>query len=118
MLLFSSQVYFNQKDIVRFTDYSAGRDPTEVVNMLSELFRKFDDAAKDCNVYKVHTIGDCYVVIGFTGKVARNERNLREEAKNVVCMGERMIDIIKEIREKVCFPELDMRIGIHTVFLL
>lgn len=101
-------------DIVRFTDFSACHEPVEVVNMLSELFMRFDNSTKECSVYKVHTIGDCYVVLGFTGKVPMNERNYYEEAKNVCKMGENMITIIREVRRKVNFEKLDMRIGIHT----
>lgn len=101
-------------DIVRFTDFSACHEPVEVVKMVSELFKRFDNSTKECSVYKVHTIGDCYVAMGFTGKISMNERNYYEEAKNVCKMGESMIKIIKEVRKKVNFEKLDMRIGIHT----
>lgn len=104
-------------DIVRFTDYSSQREPVEVVDMLTELFKEFDDACQRYNVYKVHTIGDCYVVMSFTGKVPMNERNYKEEAKNVIAMGESMIETIKTVRRAVNFEELNMRIGIHTVIL-
>jgi hypothetical protein len=112
-VLYNVTILFS--DIVKFTDYSSTKEPFEVVNMLSELFNEFDDSSKKHNVYKVHTIGDCYVVIGFTGKVPMNERNYKEEANNVVKMGESMIETIQRVREKVEFLELDMRIGIHTV---
>ena len=83
--------------------------------MLSELFKQCDDSCKNLNCYKVHTIGDCYVVMSFTGRTPLNERNFKEEAKNVVKMGESMIEIIKKVRESVNFNQLNMRIGIHTV---
>ena len=101
-------------DIVRYTDFGNCHQPVEVVHMLMELFKRFDDATKECHVYKVHTIGDCYVVMGFNGKVSMNMRNYYEEAKNVCKMGECMIKIIREVRKKVNFEALDMRIGIHT----
>ena len=101
-------------DIVRYTDFGNSHEPVEVVSMLMELFKNFDHATKACHVYKVHTIGDCYVVMGFNGKVSMNERNYYEEAKNVCKMGEEMITIIREVRKKVNFELLDMRIGIHT----
>ena len=75
-------------DIVRFTDFGNSHEPVDVVKLVSELFKRFDNSTKDCSVYKVHTIGDCYVVMGFTGKVSMNERNYYEEAKNVCKMGE------------------------------
>ena len=105
-------------DIVNFTDFSAEREPFEVVEMLKELFKRFDDTCKLTNCYKVHTIGDCYVVLSFTGKIPIHERNYVEEARNVIKMGEKMIQIIKEVRTLVNFEPLNMRIGIHTVLLL
>ena len=101
-------------DIVRYTDFGNKHEPVEVVSMLMELFKNFDHATKSCHVYKVHTIGDCYVVMGFNGKVSMNERNYYEEAKNVCKMVEEMITIIRDVRKKVNFELLDMRIGIHT----
>ena len=101
-------------DIVSYTNFGNAHEPVEVVNLLMELFKNFDNAAKACHVYKVHTIGDCYVVMGFNGKVSMNERNYYEEAKNVCKMGEEMITIIREVRKKVNYELLDMRIGIHT----
>jgi class 3 adenylate cyclase len=101
-------------DIVRYTDFGNKNEPVIVVKMLMELFKNFDHATIACHVYKVHTIGDCYVVMGFNGKVSMNERNYYEEAKNVCKMGEEMINIIKDVRKKVNFESLDMRIGIHT----
>ena len=50
-------------DIVRYTDFGNCHEPVEVVKMLMELFKNFDNATKACHVYKVHTIGDCYVVM-------------------------------------------------------
>jgi class 3 adenylate cyclase len=52
-------------DIVGFTNYSKSRTPIQVVAMLSGLFKKFDNLCLDFTVYKVHTIGDCYVVMGY-----------------------------------------------------
>ena len=101
-------------DIVGYTSFGNSHEPVEVVGMLMVLFKNFDNATKECNVYKVHTIGDCYVVMGFNGKVSMNERNYYEEAKNVCKMGEQMIKIIRDVRKKVRYEALDMRIGIHT----
>ena len=80
--------------------------------MLRELFTEFDKMCQKHEVYKVYTIGDCYVVMGFVNAMARNPR---KEAINVVRMGLAMINIIREVRKKINFNELDMRIGIHTV---
>ena len=108
-------------DMVGFTAFSKSvKHPQEVVQLLSQLFSKFDQLAEAKGVYKVHTIGDCYVVMGYTGQVSkyrRNENTQIEEAYRVVQVGFEMIEIIKNVRENAKDPNLknlDMRIGIHT----
>lgn len=68
----------------------------------------------------MHTIGDCYVVMGYTGKVSkyrRSESTQVEEAYRVMQVAFEMIEVIKNVRENSVDPNLknlDMRIGIHT----
>lgn len=68
----------------------------------------------------MHTIGDCYVVMGYTGKVnkyRRTEATQVAEAYRVMQVAFEMIEIIKNIRESSTDPNLknlDMRIGVHT----
>jgi len=99
-------------DIVNFTKYSSNVTPNDVVNMLRELFTEFDKMCDKHAVYKVYTIGDCYVVLGFLNAMTRNPFR---EAVNVINMGFSMIRIIQNVRTKVNFHDLDMRIGVHTV---
>ena len=67
-------------DITGFTEYSRNREPREVVTMLNILFSKFDELCELHNVFKVYTIGDCYVVIGF-----KDSKNLiRNPVKEIV----------------------------------
>jgi phospholipid-translocating ATPase len=53
-------------DIAGFTAYSSTVTPADVVNMLRRMFTEFDKLCIKYKVYKVYTIGDCYVVMGFT----------------------------------------------------
>jgi phospholipid-translocating ATPase len=105
-----NQVTLMFADIVGFTAWSSTRSPFEVVNMLSELFTRFDKMSVENNVYKVHTIGDCYVAMGY---VNDNIRNPAKEAVNVIKFASGLIELIKETNEQ-CGIELGMRIGIHT----
>lgn len=99
-------------DIAGFTAYSAGRSPAEVVSMLSDLFTEFDRECNASGLYKVYTIGDCYVVMGFSDK---NSRDFPEyEAQQVVELSIKFIQIIANVRESSNFDGLHMRIGIHT----
>ena len=99
-------------DIVGFTAYSAGKRPREVIEMLSKLFTAFDKECARQSLFKVYTIGDCYVVMSFID--SRNRRSPRDEAHSMLLFGQKMINIIKTVRQKVNFDKLDMRIGIHT----
>lgn len=99
-------------DIVNFTKYSSSVTPTDVVRMLRELFTEFDKNCYRYGLYKVYTIGDCYVVLGFVNAMNRNPI---KEAASVINMGLSMIKIIRSVRARINFNELDMRIGVHTV---
>ena len=64
-------------DMVGFTQFSNNvKDPVEVVKLLSKLFSKFDQLTEAHGVYKVHTIGDCYVIMGYTGKTPKFRRTV------------------------------------------
>lgn len=66
-------------------------------------------------VFKLYTIGDCYVIIGV---IDANDRDPYLEACSVIQIGFEMINIIKNVRNKIGFQELNMRIGIHTVMIV
>ena len=97
-------------DIVGFTAWSSDKSPKEVVGMLSELFTRFDKKCLDHHVYKVHTIGDCYVIMGL---MTQENRDIAAECLNVVNMGKSMIRVIHEINQENG-SQLNMRIGIHV----
>ena len=48
-------------DIAGFTAWSSIRDPNQVFTLLESIFQGFDAIAKKYKVFKVETIGDCYV---------------------------------------------------------
>ena len=50
-------------DIVGFTAWSSVREPSQVFLLLESLFRAFDDCASRRRVFKVETVGDCYVAV-------------------------------------------------------
>jgi class 3 adenylate cyclase len=51
-------------DIVGYTKMSSEMTPTEVMDMLNDLYTKFDSLAEKHRVYKLETIGDAYIAIG------------------------------------------------------
>lgn len=50
-------------DIAGFTAWSSSRQPSEVFTLLETLYAKFDSIAREMHVFKVETIGDCYVAV-------------------------------------------------------
>lgn len=99
-------------DIVGFTEYSAGKNPRQVVQMLSQLFTAFDKECNSLDLYKLYTIGDCYVVMSFLDK--NNRKSPAEEAADVLRLSVFMLQTIQKVRVRIKFDKLNMRIGIHT----
>ncbi|WP_198525109.1 PAS domain S-box protein [Kamptonema formosum] len=51
-------------DIVGFTELSASISPTELVELLNQIFSRFDRLAEKHGLEKIKTIGDAYMVVG------------------------------------------------------
>ena len=52
-------------DISGFTAWSSVREPTQVFILLENIYGAFDKIAKKRAIYKVETVGDCYVSINY-----------------------------------------------------
>jgi class 3 adenylate cyclase len=50
-------------DLVGFTKWSSSREPCQVFTLLETIYRAFDQIAKKRKVFKIETIGDCYVAV-------------------------------------------------------
>jgi hypothetical protein len=53
--------------------------------------------------------------MGFIDK--KNRKPPQEEANDMVQLAICMIQVIRKVKKQINFPELNMRIGIHTVSL-
>jgi Adenylate and Guanylate cyclase catalytic domain len=51
-------------DIAGFTSWSSERSPVAVFTLLETIYSEFDAIARKRQVFKVETIGDCYVAVG------------------------------------------------------
>ena len=108
-------------DMVKFNEFTRSyQDPREAVNLLNKLFSRFDQLCEENKVYKVHTVGDCYVIMGYNGKIDKSKRFRQvavDEANRVINTGLEMLDIVTELKEgskDKSLEKLNMRIGIHT----
>ncbi|CAJ1963522.1 unnamed protein product [Cylindrotheca closterium] len=93
-------------DISRFTAWSSTRQPTDVFILLETLYGEFDRIARDMDVFKVETIGDCYVAV--TGLPnPRHDHHLR------------MIRFARQAltQMSVLTRELEVRLGPDTTML-
>jgi class 3 adenylate cyclase len=50
-------------DIAGFTAWSSEREPSQVFMLLENIYHSFDEVARQLGVFKIETIGDCYVAV-------------------------------------------------------
>ncbi len=93
-------------DIVGFTRFSSTMSPSELVDMLDEVFSEFDNLVDKYNIEKIKTIGDAYMAVGGLPTPTK------QHCQNVVDMALEINQIIKDKFTKKY--NLQLRIGIHT----
>ena len=101
-------------DIAGFTAWSSEREPTQVFKLLETLYHAFDLSARRLGVFKVETIGDCYVAV--TGLPDPIDNHATIMAKFAYECLHQMKNLTKEL-EVTLGPgtsELALRIGLHS----
>jgi Adenylate and Guanylate cyclase catalytic domain len=101
-------------DIVGFTAWSSVREPSQVFILLETMYAAFDLIARRRRIFKVETIGDCYVAVA----------GLPEPRKDhAVAMAKFATDVLKKVHdltrklEVTLGPDtgdLTVRIGLHS----
>eukprot|EP00934_Nitzschia_sp_Nitz4_P007725 Nitzschia sp. Nitz4//scaffold15_size197535//172064//174438//NITZ4_001607-RA/size197535-processed-gene-0.33-mRNA-1//1//CDS//3329537802//7715//frame0 len=101
-------------DLVGFTQWASQREPWQVFKLLETLYKAFDKHAKRLGVFKVETIGDCYVAV--TGLPNPTEKHAEAMAEFVSeCI--RKADRVTEHLTAQLGPEtrtLQVRTGLHS----
>ena len=101
-------------DIVGFAAWSSQREPTHVFTLLETVFRSFDFIAKEMDVFKVETIGDCYVAVAGLPNPRDDHAVLMAEFSKA-CM-KKMKELVHKM-ELTLGPDtgdLSMRFGLHS----
>jgi class 3 adenylate cyclase len=101
-------------DVVGFTAWSSVREPTQVFTLLETIYQAFDKIAMQRRVFKVETVGDCYVAVAGLPFP-------RKDHAVVICRFAReclytMSTLVKKL-EVILGPDtadLTMRIGLHS----
>lgn len=101
-------------DIAGFTAWSSIREPTQVFHLLESIFQAFDEIANDLGVFKVETVGDCYVAV--CGVPEYNKDHAMVMARFARDCSEKTLQVLRGL-EMTLGPdtgELAMRFGIHS----
>lgn len=93
-------------DISGFTAWASKRSPQEVITRLGQIYTQLDQICHKLKLYKVHTIGDCYVSMSATSNSPKRDAGL--EAYKMVCFAVEMTAVLE------ADEELKMRVGVHT----
>ena len=91
-------------DIEGFTGLSTRLSPTGLVELLNEIFSRFDQLVEKHGVEKIKTIGDAYMV------VAGLPTPCEDPLERMANLALEMQEAIKEFKEY----DINIRIGIHT----
>jgi adenylate cyclase len=94
-------------DLVDFTHISSGMPPATLVDMLNQVFSRFDALTEKYGLEKIKTIGDAYMVVG-GAPVARDDH-----AEAIARLALEMQHVLAEVSAN-SGRMLNMRIGINT----
>ena len=94
-------------DIVDFTTLSSSLGPHQTVNMLNDIFGKFDALAEEFKIEKIKTIGDCYMAVA--GMPSRDPFHCQHVAQFALAA----LKIVTDMSANNPF-QISVRIGIHT----
>jgi len=94
-------------DIVGFTHMSSNKTAAQLVNLLSDLYGRFDNLCAQMSCEKIATLGDCYYCVSGCPEPRQ------DHAKSCVLMGLAMINAIEEF-DQDNNEQVDMRVGVHS----
>jgi class 3 adenylate cyclase len=108
-------------DIVQFTNLSKQISPFQVMNLLNNIFSFFDKLNNTYKVFKLETVGDCYVAVCGLGEKDEygslkcsfeKSRNYSRDAINLYTFAKHCISTI--FHSPINNQPIKLRIGIHT----
>jgi class 3 adenylate cyclase len=101
-------------DLAGFTRWSSDKSPAQVFDLLEAIYGAFDAIALKRGVFKVETIGDCYVAA--TGLPEPQENHaiimVRFARDCMVKVNELKHELVDKLGAETA--ELEMRVGLHS----
>lgn len=94
-------------DLINFTQMSEKMPPAQLIELLSQVFLRFDQLAEKYQVEKIKTIGDAYMVISGAPVICA------DHAHRIAAMAMDMQFALKDVANATGL-DLGMRIGIHS----
>jgi class 3 adenylate cyclase len=101
-------------DIAGFTTWSSAREPPQVFMLLERIYGAFDKIAHHHGVFKVETVGDCYVAVA--GLPEPNDDHVLAVAKFARDCLHKMKELTLKL-EVILGPDttdLELRVGINS----
>jgi class 3 adenylate cyclase len=101
-------------DLAGFTAWSSVREPVQVFTLLETLYRAFDDIAKRRRVFKVETVGDCYVAVTGLPEPRRDHAvAMARFARECVTQMQMLVKRL-EVTLGPDTGDLELRVGLHS----
>jgi class 3 adenylate cyclase len=101
-------------DITGFSTWSSNREPTQVFILLETVFRAFDAYANRRDVFKVETVGDCYVAVtGLPNARSDHAVVMAKFAKDCLCKMNKLSLILADSLGSET-RDLKLRVGLHS----
>jgi class 3 adenylate cyclase len=101
-------------DICGFTAWTSVREPSQVFMLLESVYGAFDQIAKRRRVFKVETVGDCYVAVTGLPEPRRDHAITMARFAREIMMKMRSLTKQLEVTLGPDTGELSLRIGMHS----
>ena len=101
-------------DIVGFTAWSSAREPSQVFTLLETVYLAFDKIAKRKRVFKVETVGDCYVAVAGLPDPCPDHAVVMARFANECLVKMALITKKLEVQLGPDTGDLAIRVGLHS----
>ena len=100
--------------MVGFTAWSSEREPEDVFLLLETIYERFDVIAKQLGVFKVETIGDCYMAV--VGLPRPNKHHAVVAARFAMECVRLMKEVTRNLEVQLGpgTADLGLRVGLHS----